>query len=676
MSSRFDLSSLAGGSVRFRFAIGTDDSVRTLGWVVDDVQIYTCSAPPQPTLSIGDVSLSEGNSGTKTATFTVTKSGSTAQTVTANYATANGTATVLDNDYETASGPLSFGPTETTKSVSVTVNGDTKIEPTETFNVTLSNAVNATINKATGVGTITNDDVAREITVGDVSDEEGDALRFTISATNPQMGDVTLTYATENGTALAGSDYTATPPTQITIPGGTTSVPVDVLTSEDGSAEPDETLKLKLSAASGNGLITDNEAIGTITDDDARSLSVSPVTVTEGQTATFTVSATNPQRGPVTFDVETVTGSATASDFTELAKTSKTIDADDPSIEVAVATADDSLDESAESFKLKLSNPSENGLIGVSEATATITDNDDPPVVREVSINNKSVDEGDDAVFTITATHPEAGPVTVDVKTSEGSADDDVDYEGLDSTQITILGDSTTKTIVVDTIQDSREENNETFNVDLSNASGNAFIDDAQGLGTIRDDDGDDEDDGGHDDDEEPTPTPSVTPTPVPTGIPGATLDFSPAPLIPGKSATVSATGLPKDTLVDLYIFSEPILLGTVRTTSAGTFTINVDIPLLAAGSHTLVVTRANTTSTVASAPATLAQISTATTAPGSTPAPTARVLAAEETPVPASRLPDTGANIRTMVMFALFVIALGISSVGAERWVRKRRAG
>ena len=111
-------------------------------------------------VSINDVTISEGNSGTKVATFTVTRSGGTAA-FDVNYATSDGTATVADSDYVAAFNTLHFGANQNTQTISVTINGDTKVEANETFNVGLSNATNgATIGDGQGVGTITNDDGA------------------------------------------------------------------------------------------------------------------------------------------------------------------------------------------------------------------------------------------------------------------------------------------------------------------------------------------------------------------------------------------------------------------------------------------------------------------------------------------------------------------------------------
>jgi CSLREA domain-containing protein len=109
-----------------------------------------------PTFSINDVTHAEGNSGTTDYVFTVTKTGATAFGTSVDFATADGTATTADNDYQSNSGTLNFASAETTKTVTVHVNGDTKPETDETFNVVLSNPLGATNADDTGVGTITN----------------------------------------------------------------------------------------------------------------------------------------------------------------------------------------------------------------------------------------------------------------------------------------------------------------------------------------------------------------------------------------------------------------------------------------------------------------------------------------------------------------------------------------
>ncbi len=112
----------------------------------------------QPSLSVNDVTVTEGNSGTSNAVFTVTLSAASGQTVTV-VATVRGVTATAGSDF-TAVGPftLTFAPGVTTQTVTVPIVGDTIAEPTETFNVVLSAPTNAALGKATGVGTILDND--------------------------------------------------------------------------------------------------------------------------------------------------------------------------------------------------------------------------------------------------------------------------------------------------------------------------------------------------------------------------------------------------------------------------------------------------------------------------------------------------------------------------------------
>src|SRR3954447_16794773 len=108
-------------------------------------------------VSINSVSITEGNSGTKTLSFAVARSGGTAA-FSVDYATADGTATA-GQDYVAGSGTLQFGTNENIKTVLITINSDTAVEADEAFSVNLSNATNgATISTSQGIGTIINDD--------------------------------------------------------------------------------------------------------------------------------------------------------------------------------------------------------------------------------------------------------------------------------------------------------------------------------------------------------------------------------------------------------------------------------------------------------------------------------------------------------------------------------------
>src|SRR5439155_24345956 len=105
------------------------------------------------------------NSGTTTANLTVTLSAATSKTVSVDYATADGTARSPTDYVAVATTALTFNPGETTKTITVVVNGDTLDEANETFTVNLSNPSNATISTPTGTGTIADDDPAPTVTL-------------------------------------------------------------------------------------------------------------------------------------------------------------------------------------------------------------------------------------------------------------------------------------------------------------------------------------------------------------------------------------------------------------------------------------------------------------------------------------------------------------------------------
>ena len=230
--------------------------------------------PAVPSLSIADVSVQEGNAGTRLMTFTVILSAAAAGPVTVAYSTADGTAT-SGSDYVAASGNLTFAAGETSKTLQVTVNGDTAAEGNEAFTVRLANAAGATIADGSATGTLTNDDAAATLpalSVGDVSLREGDSgtaeLMFVVTLDRAANGPVTVNYATANGTATAGADYAALTGT-LTFAAGETSKMVHVAVNGDIAVEANETFSLTLSGATG-ATIADATAVGQITDDDTQ----------------------------------------------------------------------------------------------------------------------------------------------------------------------------------------------------------------------------------------------------------------------------------------------------------------------------------------------------------------------------------------------------------------------
>lgn len=124
-----------------------------------------------PGISIDNVQFAEGDSGTAAFIFTVTRTGDASGTTSVDYQTADGTATASSGDYVAAFGQVEFLAGETEKKITVQVNGDTSVEPTETFTVNLSN--NPSIADGEGAGTILDDDATPTISYPNFSDTSG-----------------------------------------------------------------------------------------------------------------------------------------------------------------------------------------------------------------------------------------------------------------------------------------------------------------------------------------------------------------------------------------------------------------------------------------------------------------------------------------------------------------------
>jgi hypothetical protein len=234
---------------------------------------YQSGTPVVGDILIGDVSISEGNSGTKTASFTVSRTGTAAFAV--DFATADGTA-AAPSDYVATMGTLSFAAGQATQTVSVTINGDTTVEPNETFFVNLTNPTNSgTIRDGQGLGTITNDDgtaVVGDISIGDVSISEGNSGTKTASFTVGRTGTAAFTvdFATANGTAAAPSDFVATMGT-LSFAVGQATQTVSVTINGDTTVEPNETFFVNLTNPTNSGTVVDGQGLGTITNDDGSS---------------------------------------------------------------------------------------------------------------------------------------------------------------------------------------------------------------------------------------------------------------------------------------------------------------------------------------------------------------------------------------------------------------------
>jgi hypothetical protein len=219
-----------------------------------------------------------------------------------------------------------------------------------------------------------------------------------------------------------------------------------------------------------------------------RQISISDASATEGGAETFTVSLDAASANPITVDFATADGTAVApGDYTSATGT-VTFAPGDTSETVTVSTIDDALVEGTETFDVNLSNATGNSAILDGMGVGTILDNDVAEPPRQISISDASATEGGAETFTVSLDAASANPITVDFATADGTAVAPGDYTSATGT-VTFAPGDTSETVTVSTIDDALVEGTETFDVNLSNATGNSAILDGMGVGTILDND-------------------------------------------------------------------------------------------------------------------------------------------------------------------------------------------
>jgi len=416
--------------------------------------------------------------------LTVTRSGGSSGAASVTYATANGTATA-GSDYTSKSGTLSWSDGESSsKTISVSIIDDSAQEENETFTVTLSNASGA------GLGTPSSATVtisANDNPVGILQfssstysvNEDGGSITLTVTRSGGSSGAVSVNYATANGTATAGSDYTFTSGILSWSAGESSSKIITVSITDDSTQEENETFTVTLSNASGAGLGSPSSATVTISANDNPAgilqFSSSTYSVNEnGGSVTLTVTRSGGSLGAASVQYATSDGTAIAgSDYTLKSGTLSWSDGESSSKTITVSITDDSAQEENEIFTVTLSNASGASLGSPSSATVTISANDNPAGILQFSSSTYNVSEDAGSVtLTVTRSDGSLGSASVQYATSDGTASADTDYTSVSGTLSWSDGEISSKTISVSITDDSTQEDSETFTVTLSNASG------------------------------------------------------------------------------------------------------------------------------------------------------------------------------------------------------------
>jgi uncharacterized repeat protein (TIGR01451 family) len=343
----------------------------------DDVVLRALEAP---SVSVADVTLEEGSSGARPASFPVTLSCPRPVPVSVGFRTADGSAR-SGSDFKTTFGTLTFAPGELAKTIEVPVLGDTLEEGEEYFFLDLAGPVHAGLGVPRGKATILDDESV--LAISDATATEGTAQDteavFTVSLSPPLDQPVRVDYATAEGTAEEGADYEAGFGT-LTFEPGEVEKQVVVRVLADAEEEPTETFLVRLSGPV-NAALADAEGLGTILEDDRR-LSIRDAEIVEGSAGAaqvlFEVVLSSPSTQTVRVAWATEDALATAG-IDYLAASGTVSFAPGQTLRtIPVSVLGDAEVEPSETFVVRLSAP-ENAALDVSEGIGFILDDDDCP---------------------------------------------------------------------------------------------------------------------------------------------------------------------------------------------------------------------------------------------------------------------------------------------------------
>ncbi|HFU74999.1 MAG TPA: hypothetical protein ENK66_02005, partial [Arcobacter sp.] len=390
--------------------------------------------------------------------------------------------------------------------IPVTIKGDYTPESTKDFKVIIDSISIGTITDDTATISIHDDD-AIEISIDSSNVNEGDAndsnkMRFTISLAKnyPLTTPLTIDYTTQEGTATAGSDYTAKSGS-VTFNQGDKNKFVDVDIIGDNEIEYNEYLEMIIS---GSSYIVNDNTRSYILNDDGSFPSISfdnnsSFSVVEGNSSqrnlNFTFTLDSPAVTGSQFKYETIDNSATVDD-NDYSNThgTKNIPAGDTNVTISVPVYGDTKIENNENFYLEIYNFDKLNLSGASKVTGTIINDDGSYPTISIKDNNYSITEGDsgqkDINFTLILNKPTIYPASFDYYTyGQTATTSDNDYIEIGETYHISVGEQNI-TIPVKVNGDTKIEDDEKFHFVFTNEKNLTKAGAKYAFGTIINDDG------------------------------------------------------------------------------------------------------------------------------------------------------------------------------------------
>ncbi len=497
-----DLSSPSSG-----LTIGTASAAGTI--LNDDASVSIVAT---------DAAKAEGQSGTTTFTFTLTRTGDTsvAHTVfAATFGVLANSASSLDFDGNSfLSGTVTFAPGQTTRTITLTVQGDTFVEANESFTVDLSSPSSGlTIGTASAAGTILNDDASVSIVATDAAKAEGQSGTTTFIFTLTRTGDTSVTHSVSwsiVGSGIDGADPsdiggTALNGGTVTFAAGETVQTVTIEVVGDTEVEADEEFLLSIFNPTAGLVVASSSVVGTIRNDDAM-VSIAAVAAvqaegTGGQTDVNFILTRDGDTSVAHSVTYTVAGSgavpADIGDFASVALPTDTVTfaPGQTAMTVAVRVIGDAALELDEDFTVILSDPSLGLVLGTASAAVTIQ-NDDGAVVSISTLSAMKAEQDSGLIpftFLVALGEASALPQSVDwaVTGTGATPADGADFEGgvLASGSLIFAPDETAQLITVMVAGDRAVEADDFFVVTLSNPSNGLSLAAASAFGIVQNDD-------------------------------------------------------------------------------------------------------------------------------------------------------------------------------------------
>ena len=417
------------------------------------------------------------------ATLAVSLSNPVSQPISLTWSTADGTATAGDDYTAHTATPVNLAPGQRAATFAIPTTADTTVERDETFTVSIA-ASNLPIGVSLGIAvttvTITNDDIPQaelSLTTPSLTVTEGTTANLTVELSRAALETVTFSWSTADGSATAGSDYTAQTTTTVSLTPGQRAATLAIPTTPDSAVEDDETFTVSIAASSFPTGVTLGTAQATVTiqDDDSDqatlSFSASVTSVTEGDTTNLTVSLSNPVSEPISFTWSTADGTADAGDdYTAQPTTSVSIPAGQTATTLSVPTRDDTTVEPRETFTVSIAASSlPTGVsLGIALTTVTITDNDTAVATLALTVSALTVTEGATAHLTVSLSRSLLETAIFQWSTASGTASAGSDYTAQTATAVSFAPGETAKTLSVSTTGDSAVEPDETFTVSIA----------------------------------------------------------------------------------------------------------------------------------------------------------------------------------------------------------------